>query len=227
VALELWVKEQEEQDTTGENWKKTLEQLLPGRINPSTTGFIDELISLRILGHVEWEINAENGATPAIAFKNPINIKKPKTFNGQHTRNSPTNITSLATWFNTLDEGEALQLNPTWWNYAHADSVVLVKLQQSELTLIEIQVTYTDPGRSEKKASNTAKFFSTEQWKSFLPDPNIDSTKVKKILLWICPESCTLPTLDSSMKDIFQAHLSFKHIFKLGGLTYSKPKTSI
>jgi hypothetical protein len=215
VAIELWLEHQNQ--TSPQDWKTTLLALFTGRnINPSTTGFIDELISLTILEKCMWTITYSGQS-------HEVKIASKHDFGGQHTATTSTKLPHLATWLSTVDEGKALQLNPLLWNYARADSVVLLKLKDGKLVLIEIQVTYTDPSKTKKKATNTAKFFTTDQWKSFVPDPNVPVNKLEKVLLWICPESCSVPS-DSPPAFAQAKMMSFGDVFQLGGLVYAKPQ---
>jgi len=208
VALELWLQHAAKAPSVSADWREPLKKLLSGRkVNPSVAGFIDELIALRILPHIKFSIKA---AVLDLKFKAANEKSLP--FGG---RWDPKDLSSVHSDLQVLVEQaelkkECLQFDPELWNYAHADSIIVFG---SPLTVVNLQATYQKPS-NKKKASNTAKFFTTDQWKKFAFG---DAAKWKKVILWISADSTLRKDLPL---DILQVHMSFKEVFKLGEIPY-------
>jgi hypothetical protein len=216
VALELWLDRQNEKNDS--DWRKTLVKLKVGRLNPSLKGFIDEKIVLVILSkkfsfqlHTTGKKrngNAKNMVIPELQVADTMN------FGGQWSNTiDPPLLSNLEPLVQALGQGTCLQIDPDLWNYASADSILVVNNKDDPVTkiIVEIQVTYEEP-TNKKKADKTMKFFTTDHWKKFAPKPH---KQWEKLVLWIS-ESSRLPVND----DIYQAHLSFKEVFALGGIPY-------
>jgi hypothetical protein len=227
AALEMWLEWQ--QACEKGNWKQALIDLLPGRINKSAAGFIDEKIVLTIIEHVDIAFTTTRPADTAgkkagkreeLAVK--LSVGKAILFGDKQWKPSSTppaaaihNLSQQAR--EQTDKQKWLQLNPELWNYTAADSVIIGLVEKdSPPVMIEVQVTYEKPSHA-KKAKKTASFFTTNHWEKFAFD---DKPSWTKVLLWIS-SSDTLPELTD--KKIFQGHLSFRKVFLLGGIDYTIP----
>ena len=215
VALDMWAQHKDNESKV--NWQETLIDLLAGRlVNPSVAGFIDEKIAISIISHVGFKVIAVRPVRPTSLVLD-VKVGKVITFEGQwadsSSRPSPVLLDLQQQVMNLSREFKSLQFNPELWNYASADSVVVL-YSEAQKAIVEIQVTYEEPS-NKRKALKTALFFDSNHWQkfAFVPDD-----QWSKVILWIS-SSNKLPKLDNT--NIFQAHLSFKDIFDLGKIPYS------
>jgi hypothetical protein len=173
VAMELWIAHEYEEGQR--SWKDILEALLPARsTSPSVKGFVDENITLTILSHVAMPITARRPPQTARRRKQEelkilIDVGKTIPFSGQWRASMDGSRPELvAATLSTDVENEfavqkCIQLQPSLWNYASVDEVLLCPvIEDSEVTKAELgtQVTHEKPS-TKAKAAKTAKFFST------------------------------------------------------------------
>ena len=217
VALDVWVRHKD--DESKQDWQRTLINLLAGRrVNPSVAGFIDEKIAISIISHLGFNVIAERPVQPTSL---PLDVKVGTVipFEGQwrdsdsSIRPSPVLLDLQQQVIRLSEDKKCIQFNPELWNYASADSIV-VMYNQSQKAIIEIQVTYEEPS-NKQKALKTSLFFDSNHWQKFAFVPDAQWSKV---ILWIS-SSDKLPILDNS--HIYQAHLSFNDIFERGNIPYS------
>jgi hypothetical protein len=77
-----------------------------------------------------------------------------------------------------------------------------------------VQVTYEELKTNSEKVQNTERFFNSDHWKKFSFPPY---NSWHKAILWISKRK-ELPILAN--KEVYQTHLSFAEVFKIGGIPF-------